>query len=85
MRGATHFWSARSTSYRDALLHQIDARLKERLVPDPAVVEELLASPKDRTPDRAFDISLARVNDLARAATPALRAVRATDGTLTRA
>ena len=38
-----------------------------------------------RTPDRAFDISLARVNDLARAATPALRAVRTPDGTLTRA
>ncbi|MBZ3901116.1 CGNR zinc finger domain-containing protein [Streptomyces griseiscabiei] len=32
-----------------------------------------------------FDVSLARVNELARAATPAVRAVRADDGTLTRA
>ncbi|WP_405895383.1 TetR family transcriptional regulator [Streptomyces sp. NBC_00104] len=39
---------------RDALLHQIDARLKERLTPDPAVIEELLASPKDRTLVMAF-------------------------------
>ncbi|MCC9703857.1 CGNR zinc finger domain-containing protein [Streptomyces sp. MNU76] len=41
--------------------------------------------PRPRPGPRAVDISLARVNDLARAATPALRAVRAPDGTLTRA
>ncbi|QFQ97771.1 CGNR zinc finger domain-containing protein [Streptomyces phaeolivaceus] len=34
---------------------------------------------------RPFDLSLARVNELARAATPAPRAVRTDDGTLTRA
>ncbi|MFD9037986.1 CGNR zinc finger domain-containing protein [Streptomyces bottropensis] len=40
----------------------------------------------DRAPDpRPFDLSLARVNDLACAPVPAPRAVRTDDGTLTRA
>lgn len=61
-------------------------------------IGQLVRSESDRKPDRrpdhrldhrsgshAFDSSLARVNDLARAATPAVRAVRTDDGTLTRA
>ncbi|MER6161378.1 CGNR zinc finger domain-containing protein [Streptomyces sp. NPDC001868] len=49
-------------------------------------IGQLVRGDQDRTPDsRPFDISLARVNELARAATPALRAVRTDDGTLTRA
>lgn len=53
-------------------------------------IARLVRPAPDRTPDRApdlraFDLSLARVNDLARAATPVLRAVRGADGTLTRA
>ncbi|MDX2827264.1 TetR family transcriptional regulator [Streptomyces ipomoeae] len=39
---------------RDTLLDQIDTRLQERLTPDPAVVEELLRAPKDRTLVLAF-------------------------------
>ncbi|MFD7814331.1 TetR/AcrR family transcriptional regulator [Streptomyces sp. NPDC059785] len=34
---------------RDDLLHQIDARLHQRLAPDPAKLAELLTRPKDRT------------------------------------
>lgn len=49
-------------------------------------IGQLVRGEQDRKPDsRPFDISLARVNELARAATPALRAVRTDDGTLTRA
>ncbi|WP_371579910.1 ABATE domain-containing protein [Streptomyces sp. NBC_01314] len=49
-------------------------------------IGQLVRGEPDRKPDsRPFDISLARVNELARAATPALRAVRTDDGTLTRA
>ncbi|WP_327345461.1 CGNR zinc finger domain-containing protein [Streptomyces europaeiscabiei] len=49
-------------------------------------IGQLVRGEPERKPDsRPFDISLARVNELARAATPALRAVRTDDGTLTRA
>ncbi|WP_319053767.1 CGNR zinc finger domain-containing protein [Streptomyces europaeiscabiei] len=49
-------------------------------------IGQLVRGEPDRKPDsRPFDISLARVNELARAATPALRAVRTDDGTFTRA
>jgi predicted RNA-binding Zn ribbon-like protein len=48
--------------------------------------DRLVRGAPDRGPDsRFFDISLTRVNELARAPTPAVRAVRADDGTLTRA
>ncbi|MDX2606399.1 CGNR zinc finger domain-containing protein [Streptomyces caniscabiei] len=50
------------------------------------LVRPVPAPVPDRAPDpRTLDLSLARVNDLARAATPAPRAVRSTDGTLVRA
>lgn len=39
---------------RDDLLRQIDARLHERLAPDPAVIERLLEAPKDRSLVLAF-------------------------------
>ncbi|WP_406725555.1 TetR family transcriptional regulator [Streptomyces sp. GD-15H] len=39
---------------RDDLLRQIDARLHVRLAPDPAVVAELLARPRDRSLVTAF-------------------------------
>ncbi|MBO1336127.1 TetR/AcrR family transcriptional regulator [Streptomyces sp. VRA16 Mangrove soil] len=39
---------------RDDLLHQIDARLHQRLAPDPAAVEKLLARPRDRALVTAF-------------------------------
>ncbi|KUO04297.1 TetR/AcrR family transcriptional regulator [Streptomyces caeruleatus] len=39
---------------RDDLLRQIDARLHVRLAPDPAVITELLARPKDRALVTAF-------------------------------
>jgi predicted RNA-binding Zn ribbon-like protein len=49
-------------------------------------IGQLVRGEPDRKPDsRPFGISLARVNELARAATPALRAVRTADGTLARA
>ncbi|MGW0841358.1 CGNR zinc finger domain-containing protein [Streptomyces sp. NPDC002787] len=50
------------------------------------IAQLVQAGPDRRTPhSRPFDLSLARINDLARAATPAPRAVRTEDGTLTRA
>ncbi|MFC5956218.1 TetR/AcrR family transcriptional regulator [Streptomyces pratens] len=39
---------------RDDLLRQIDARLHIRLAPDPAIVAELLARPRDRSLVAAF-------------------------------
>ncbi|MET7269747.1 MULTISPECIES: TetR/AcrR family transcriptional regulator [Streptomyces] len=39
---------------RDDLLRQIDARLHQRLAPDPEVVAELLTRPKDRSLVTAF-------------------------------
>lgn len=49
-------------------------------------IGQLVRTEPDRKPDsRPFGISLARINDLARAATPAPRAVRTDGGTLTRA
>jgi DNA-binding transcriptional regulator YbjK len=39
---------------RDDLLRQIDARLHERLAPDPAVLGELLTQPRDRSLVTAF-------------------------------
>ncbi|MEU3662357.1 TetR family transcriptional regulator [Streptomyces sp. NPDC032940] len=39
---------------RDDLLRQIDARLHQRLAPDPEVVAELLTRPKDRSLVAAF-------------------------------
>lgn len=49
-------------------------------------IAQLVHTDQDRAPDpHPFDLSLARVNDLACAPTPALRAVRTDDGTLTRA
>ncbi|WAZ24059.1 TetR family transcriptional regulator [Streptomyces cinnabarinus] len=39
---------------RDDLLRQIDARLHTRLAPDPAVIAELLARPRDRALVTAF-------------------------------
>lgn len=49
-------------------------------------IGQLVRTEPDRKPgSRPFGISLARINDLARAATPAPRAVRTDDGTLTRA
>ncbi|MFF6780313.1 ABATE domain-containing protein [Streptomyces sp. NPDC012510] len=49
-------------------------------------IGQLVRSDLGRPPaSRLFDLSLARINELARAATPAPRAVRADDGTLTRA
>ncbi|MEU6840648.1 TetR family transcriptional regulator [Streptomyces sp. NPDC046716] len=43
---------------RDDLLHQIDAWLHQRLAPDPEVVAELLARPRDRALVTAFMHSL---------------------------
>ncbi|WP_338897994.1 CGNR zinc finger domain-containing protein [Streptomyces sp. TG1A-60] len=49
-------------------------------------IGRLVPGDADRGPgSRPFDISLARINELARAATPAPRAVRTDDGVLTRA
>ncbi|BBC33059.1 hypothetical protein SGFS_043530 [Streptomyces graminofaciens] len=48
---------------RDTLLNQIDTRLHERLAPDPAVIEELMAAPKDRS------LVLASMRDLLSRAT----------------
>ncbi|MFE7838022.1 CGNR zinc finger domain-containing protein [Streptomyces sp. NPDC057474] len=49
-------------------------------------IGQLVRGEPDRKPDsRPFDISLARVNELACAATPAPRAVRTDDGVLARA
>ena len=39
---------------RDDLLRQIDARLHERLAPDPDVLAELMTAPKDRSLVTAF-------------------------------
>ncbi|MEU5345844.1 MULTISPECIES: TetR family transcriptional regulator [unclassified Streptomyces] len=39
---------------RDDLLRQIDARLHQRLAPDPEVLAELMKAPKDRTLVTAF-------------------------------
>ncbi|MGW0826521.1 TetR/AcrR family transcriptional regulator [Streptomyces sp. NPDC002845] len=48
---------------RDDLLGQIDTRIHERLAPDPAVLERLMESPKDRI------LVLALMRDLMRRAT----------------